>query len=59
MTTRRELLIALGAIGCALPYLPCARQPPTKIYRIGFLGGTSAKGWARNLEALYSYAPTG
>ena len=36
MTTRRELLIALGAGGCALPFLSFAQQQG-KIWRVGFL----------------------
>ena len=36
MTTRRELLIALGAGGCALPFLSFA-QPQGKVWRVGFL----------------------
>ncbi|MEO7728820.1 MAG: ABC transporter substrate-binding protein [Burkholderiales bacterium] len=37
MTTRRELLIALGTGGCALPFLSFAQQQARKVPRIGIL----------------------
>ncbi len=37
MTTRRELLIALGAGALAAPLASFAQQQPAKVARIGFL----------------------
>ena len=51
MTTRRDLLIALGAGGCALPFLSFAQQS-AKVARIGYLGPTSAESAAPRLAAL-------
>ena len=51
MITRRKLVFALGA-GALAPLTSIAQQPPAKIARIGFLGSTSASGFASHLEAL-------
>ena len=52
MTTRRELLIALGAGALAAPFASFAQQQPAKVPRIGFLGASSASGIASRLEAF-------
>ena len=51
MTTRRELLIAVGAGALAAPLSSFAQQP-AKVARIGFLGAVSASGYASEVEAL-------
>ena len=51
MTTRRELLIALGAGALTTPLASFAQQQP-KVWRIGFLGSTTALGSASRMEAL-------
>jgi putative ABC transport system substrate-binding protein len=50
MTTRRKVLIALGAL--ALPLVSFAQQKPPKVARIGFLGAASEAGLASGAEAL-------
>ncbi len=52
MTTRRELLIVLGAGALAAPLASFAQQQPAKVFRIGFLGAASASGYASRVEAL-------
>ena len=49
MTTRRELLIALGG---ALAAPASLAQPPAKFARIGFLDATTAAGYADWMEAF-------
>ena len=51
MTSRRELLIVLGAAALASP-LSSLAQPQTKVWRIGFLGSESASAFASRVEAL-------
>ena len=51
MTTRRRLLIALGAGALAAPFGSFA-QPQGKVWRIGVLGAGSPAGWAPMVEAL-------
>jgi putative tryptophan/tyrosine transport system substrate-binding protein len=51
VTTRRELLIALGAGALAAPLTSFA-QKPAKVFRIGFLGQGSALAFASNVDAL-------
>ncbi len=51
MTTRRELLIALGAGALAAPLTSFAQQKG-KVWRIGILGATSASGTAGRVDAL-------
>ena len=51
MTTRRELLIALGAGALVAPLASIAQQP-AKLARIGFLGVESASGYRSQVEAL-------
>jgi putative ABC transport system substrate-binding protein len=51
MITRRKLVIALGAGALAAPFGSFAQQQG-KVWRIGFLGSTSAVGIAGNLNAL-------
>ncbi len=51
MITRRELLIALGTSALAAPLATFAQQRP-KVWRIGFLGPTTASGIASWVEAL-------
>ena len=51
MTTRRELLVALGAGALALPYCSFAQQQG-KVWRVGVLGAGSPSGWAPMVEAL-------
>ena len=50
-STRRKLLIALGAVAFAKP-LATAAQQPRKVYRIGFLIPTSASAYASRIEGL-------
>jgi putative ABC transport system substrate-binding protein len=50
-STRRKLLIALGACALAAPLASLAQQA-AKVPRIGFLGSTSASGYATQIEAL-------
>ena len=52
MTTRRELLFALGVGTLAAPLASFAQQQPAKVARIGFLGPASASGYASRVEAL-------
>ena len=52
MITRRELLIVLGAGALAAPLASFAQQQTTKVFRIGFLGATSASSSASRVEAL-------
>ena len=51
VTTRRELLIALGAGALAAPLASFAQQK-RKVWRIGFLASASASGLASRVEAL-------
>ncbi|MBI3373830.1 MAG: ABC transporter substrate-binding protein [Betaproteobacteria bacterium] len=51
MISRRRSLIALGLGSFAVPITSLAQQPG-KIARIGFLGSTSALGYARRLAAF-------
>jgi putative ABC transport system substrate-binding protein len=51
VTTRRELLITLGAGALAAPLTSFA-QKPAKVFRIGFLGQGSALAFSSNVEAL-------
>ena len=51
MITRRSLLIALGA-GALAPRLSFAQQPAAKVWRIGFLGASTAASFAARLETL-------
>jgi putative ABC transport system substrate-binding protein len=50
MNNRRKLVIALGAGALATPFGSFAQQG--KIWRVGFLGSTSAQGYARALDEL-------
>ena len=52
MTTRRDLLIALGVGALAAPLVSFAQQQPAKVPRIGFLGALSASDFASRVEAL-------
>ena len=52
MTTRRRVVLALGAGALAAPLSLFAQQQPAKIPRIGFLGPTTAAGIASRLEAF-------
>ena len=51
MSTRRRLLLAIGAGALAVP-LGLFAQQPVKVYRIGFLGAESASTWASQVDAL-------
>ena len=51
MTTRRELLIVLGAGAVAAPLASFAQQP-AKVARIGFLGVVSAATYESRVDAL-------
>ena len=51
MTSRRELLIVLGAGAISAPLASSAQQP-AKTFRIGYLGSTTASGFANQVEAL-------
>ena len=50
MTTRRTVVLALGASALASPFVSAAQ--PARMARIGFLGATSAKAYASRVEAL-------
>ena len=51
MSTRRRIVIALGAGALAAPLASFAQQQQTaKVYRIGFLGTAYASGYVRELE---------
>jgi hypothetical protein len=52
VTTRRDMLLALGAGVVTTPLAAFAQQQPGKIARIGFLAISSASGVAGNVEAL-------
>jgi hypothetical protein len=51
MTTRRELIVALGAGALATPISSWAQQQ-NKVTRIRFLGSETASGYATHIEAL-------
>src|SRR5262245_9484214 len=51
MTTRRNVLIAFGASALTAPLASFA-QPLRKVWRVGFLGATSASGIAERIEAF-------
>ena len=51
MNNRRKLVIAFGAGALTVPFAPFAQQPG-KMYRIGYLGLSSASGFALQMEAL-------
>jgi putative ABC transport system substrate-binding protein len=53
MNNRRKLLVALGASVLATPQVSFAQQK-SKVWRIGFLGTSSASGLAGRVEALRS-----
>jgi putative ABC transport system substrate-binding protein len=52
MTTRRKLLVVLGASALTVPFASFAQQRTAKMHRIGFLGPTSAAAIPSWLEAL-------
>ncbi|MGH9649100.1 MAG: hypothetical protein ACRD3I_01390, partial [Terriglobales bacterium] len=52
MNTRRRLMFALGAGTLGAPLESFAQQKPAKVARIGFLGSTSASGYANQVGAL-------
>ena len=52
MTTRRELLAAIGASAFSAPLASFAQRQPPKVARIGFLGSETAAAYAGNLQAL-------
>ncbi len=52
MTTRRELLIALGAGALAAPLASFAQQQPAKVARIGYLSAGSSDSVRNRVEAL-------
>lgn len=49
--TRRRLIFLLGASALAAPMTSLA-QTPGRVWRIGFLGATSAAGYVKELEAI-------
>jgi len=51
MNNRRKLIVALGASALTAPLASSAQQQG-KVWRIGFLGVTSASGYASELEAI-------
>ena len=51
MTTRRKLLVALGASTVVAPFASFA-QPRGKVWRIGFLGVASASGYVNEIDAI-------
>jgi putative ABC transport system substrate-binding protein len=52
MNNRRKLLVALGAGALVVPLRSFAQQPTARMYRIGFLGVSSATSTASRLEAF-------
>src|SRR5262245_38043479 len=51
-STRRSLLIALGAGALTWPVAPFARAQQPRSARVGFLGAISAAAYAKQLEGL-------
>ena len=51
MIDRRALMVALGS-GAGANWFASAAQQPARVYRIGFLEGTSAARYTNRLEAL-------
>src|SRR5262245_18094403 len=51
MTTRRKLLIAIGASSLTAPAISFA-QLQGKVWRVGYLGAASAAGYAVQVDAL-------
>ena len=51
MVARRRVVIALGA-GAFTPLASLSQQQPAKVPRIGFLGSTSAAGYANQVAAF-------
>src|ERR1700716_1831065 len=52
MTTRRELLGALGAIWIFIPLAPFAQQPAKKVARVGYLSAVTPDVDAPRLEVF-------
>ena len=52
MTTRRRIVLALGATALSAPLASFAQQQTAKVARIGFLGAESASVSASRVEAL-------
>ncbi|MGH8649139.1 MAG: ABC transporter substrate-binding protein [Burkholderiales bacterium] len=52
LSTRRRIVLALGAGALAAPLASFAQRQPAKVARIGFLGAASASGLASRVEAL-------
>ena len=52
MTSRRQLVLALGAGALAAPLVSFAQQQAAKVARIGWLGTASASGYVREVDAI-------
>jgi putative ABC transport system substrate-binding protein len=52
VNNRRKLVIALGASAITATFDAFAQQPAAKVFRMGFLGSTSASGYASQVHAL-------
>ena len=52
MISRRQTVIALGVGSIVSPFGVIAQQPTGKVFRMGFLGSTSAAGYANQVQAL-------
>ena len=52
MVTSNVLVIVLVAVSVLFSPVSTGAQPPSRVYRIGFLGATSPSGYASQVEAF-------